>query len=177
MHDFGSFTETGLMKNLYSYCRIFLVAFALYACSDDADTDDETNEQQQDQSLIVGEWTAFRLGIVNNNGNEESANDPCGVFQKIVFLTNGTFQSEDYQLNNETCEFNRSRSGTFSEITNDLFPEANFELLVAATEETDAEERYPEITFDGDDLMRIQYLFATNGGSTITYSFVEYQRE
>ncbi len=165
------------MRNLYYHCCICLVAFALFGCSDDADTNEETNEQEQNQNLIVGEWTAFRLGIVNNDGNEESANDPCGVFQKITFLADGTFQIEDYQLNNETCEFNRSRSGTFAEITNDRFPEANFELLVAATEETDAEERYPEITFDSDDLMRIQYLFTTTPGNSITYSFVEYQRD
>lgn len=154
----------------------FFLLFILCGCSnDDGPTaDNDALSEEQEQNLLLGDWTAISIGVIYDDDTEDSANDPCGTFQSIRFLNDGTWQSDNYILDNETCNFTGMWSGTYLEMENENFPDANYELVISQDEGAEDLVRYPEITFDGADTMKVQYLWT--GLGDIAYTFTLYER-
>ena len=163
------------MKKLHFISGIVLLSI-LIACSEDESQNNPNNEEEAEQSLLIGDWTAVRIGVVYDDATEESSDDACGGFQNLSFMQDGTFESDNYtyMLVDEVCMFSETWSGTFMEMNSEIFPDANYELVI----DLDGDEeliRYPEITFDGEDNMRIQYPWP--GGGNISHSFTLYERD
>jgi len=165
------------MKTAKLPLALILLLFVTFGCSDDGETSDNTDALNEEQiaNLLLGDWTATSLGVIYTDDSEDSADDPCGAFQNIRFLNDGTWESDNYVLENEMCNFTGTWSGTYVEMENEIFPDANYELVITQEEGEEDLFRYPEITFDGEDTMRIQYLWT--GLGDIAYTFTLYQRD
>ena len=166
------------MKNLFFISGILLF-FLLISCSEDESQNDLNVQEGVEQAFLIGDWTAIRLGVVYDDDTEEFADNPCGAFQRIRFSDDGTWESDNYLLNSETevCGLTGTWSGTYVEFDNASVPEANYELIIEQTDGAEDIVRYPEITFEGENEMRIQYVWSGPSGGNIAYSFVIYQRD
>ena len=172
------FLNNQAMKKIYFISGISLISL-LISCSEDESQNDPNGQEEVVQVLLIGDWTATRLGVIYDDETEDSSGDPCGTFQRIRFSENGTWESDNFLLDieNEVCDFTGTWSGTYATIEVQEFPEANYEITI---EQGDGQEdlvRYPEISFDGENSMRIQYIWSGPMGGNIAYSFVIYERD
>ncbi|RDY58716.1 hypothetical protein [Flagellimonas nanhaiensis] len=166
------------MKTLPAYLIVFVCCFLSINCSNNNNTSDDEDEMIDDfsDSPLIGEWTAFQIGVVNDDNSEESADDPCGVFQKITFFVDGTFETDNHVLDEGNCVLASTRPGEFREIDDVNFPDANYELKLLRFGDMSEESRYPEITIENDGSMRIQYPWDASAMDDIAYSFTIYQK-
>ncbi|MEM9648191.1 MAG: hypothetical protein AAF969_06905 [Bacteroidota bacterium] len=159
------------MKKLIFLLFIFL----LVSCSsDDSNADDEMMDNPQ-EGPIVGEWTVINFGVVFDDGSEETDTDACGGAQKYRFLSDNTFEVDNFRPNGSSCDLDATRDGTYQEFDGTNFPNANFRLMFSDNPNDPLS--YPEITFDGDNTMRVQYPWVSSGTDNIAFSFRTYQRD
>lgn len=69
------------------------------------------------------------------------------------------------------------RDGNYLKTTNPDYPDANYRLRFFAIPDDDEVISFPEITFEGNNQMRIQYVWETSSIEWVTHTFSEYIRE
>ncbi len=159
------------MKKLTTLC----FAILLLSCSSDSSESDDQMMDDPQEGPIVGEWTVVNFGVVFEDGSEEIDTDACGGGQKYRFLSDNTFEMDNFRPNGSNCDFDSTRDGTYDEFEGTNFPNANFRLVFSDNPNDPL--GHPEISFDGDNTMRVQYPWVSSGTDNITFSFKTYQRD
>lgn len=163
------------MKNqTLSLIPLFL-CLCLLGCSEDGSNSEGLNEVEE-ASPIMGTWNAVTIGVVMENGSEDTLDDPCGAYQKVVFMNDGNMEVDNYVLQDENCQFVNRRPGTFAPFENEQFPDSNYELIMTQFEDKAEDVRYPMITIENNDRLRIQYPWQSPVDDDILFSFTLYER-
>lgn len=158
------------MKNV----MLFLFVFCLVSCSS---SDSEEEEMMVDtyDGTLVGEWTIVNFGVIYDDESEEVLTDACGGAQRFRFASDRTFEVDNFIPSGDDCILGSTRQGTFSEVQPNSSSDPNFRLVFS--DNANDPLGSPIITFDGQNSMRIQYVWANPAEDNIAYSFRSYQRD
>lgn len=84
------------------------------------DEDDDITFVQED--FVVGKWTLSQIGAINAQNTivyEDYVNNTTCEDDNLVFNENDTFEENDFELINSTCQ-NLQTNGTFEVINNKI---------------------------------------------------------
>ncbi len=137
------------------------------SCSTDSE---EGNLMENDP--IVGDWEIIESGGALSSGETFVDTDPCSNTQKHSFYPDGTFDSEIWWGDSDTCAFDQIRTGEWFNSPSNVNPKANYRLVYHQIPSDDEEVGFPEITFSGN-TMRIEY----DHDSTFDYTYRTYQKQ
>lgn|GEM_PF-2195988 len=123
-----------VMKKLFLFLSIFLVALNFNSCTND--DDDDTPDK------IVGKWRLSQIFVKVNQEFENYMPTECEKKSTLEFFENGTYKENDFEFNDETniCEDLGTINGTWENLGNSLYnisgidiPEITLELQVKVT--------------------------------------------